>query len=76
MTGWLCVCTLPGGAIEVTQWITQDGADQMACETEQEWRRKRKRCVCQVVPEDAAPDAADQAAAVGQIILETEGDQQ
>lgn len=49
---WLCVCRLPGGEVERTEWITQDGADQMASETEAEWRRKRKRAVCEVMPKE------------------------
>jgi hypothetical protein len=69
---WFCVCRLPGGGTETTEWITQDGADQMACETETWWRRKRKKAHCVVVPADAAPDAEAQAAAVVQILAETE----
>jgi hypothetical protein len=47
---WRCVCRLPNGTTETTEWITEDGADQMAAETEAEWRRKRKRAVCEVYP--------------------------
>lgn len=66
---WFCVCWLPGG-VEATEWITQDGADQMACETESAWRRKRKKVACVVVPADAAPDAIEQATAVAQILAD------
>lgn len=68
---WLCVCRLPNGTVETTEWITQDGADQMASETEAEWRRKRKRAVCQVAPCDA-PDAEACAAAVAEILADEE----
>lgn len=47
---WRCVCKLPDGTTETTDWITHDGADQMAAETEAEWRRKRKRAFCEVWP--------------------------
>jgi hypothetical protein len=50
-TAWLCSCRLPDGQLEITHWITQDGADQMAAETEAEWRRRGKRVVCEVAPE-------------------------
>jgi hypothetical protein len=30
--------------------MTQDGADQMASETEQEGKRKQQRVVCEVTP--------------------------
>lgn len=48
--GWACVCRFPGGRVERTLWITQDGADQMAAETEAEGRRKRRRVACEVMP--------------------------
>jgi hypothetical protein len=67
---WLCVCLLPGGGREVTEWITQDGADQMACETEAEWRRKRKRAVCNVGPATHPEDVA----AIAEILAETAED--
>jgi hypothetical protein len=69
---WLCVCRLPGGAVEVTEWITQDGADQMACETEAEWRRRRKKAACVVAPAEAADDVPGQAAAVAEILFDEE----
>jgi hypothetical protein len=67
---WLCVCKLHGGAVDVTEWITQDGADQMACETEQEWRRKKKRAACVVVPAEGTDDMPRQAAAVAEILFD------
>jgi len=66
---WLCVCRLPGGRVETTEWITQDGADQMADETEADWRRKRKKAVCVVAPADTPNTAAD-AAAVTEILYD------
>jgi hypothetical protein len=67
---WLCVCRLPDGRMETTDWISQDGADQMAVETEGEWERQGRRAVCVVVPTAAAPDAAAQAAAVAEVLAE------
>ena len=67
---WLCVCRLPGGQTEVSEWITQDGADQMADETESWWRRKRKKAACVVTPADGADDMPGQAAAVAEILFD------
>jgi hypothetical protein len=47
---WRCICRFPDGSTETTVWITHDGADQMASETEQEGKRKRQRVVCEVSP--------------------------
>jgi len=69
---WLCVCRLPSGVTETTEWITQDGADQMADETEAYWRRKKKRAACVVAPSDASPEAEIEAAAVAEILMDDE----
>lgn len=63
---WLCLCILPNGATEESEWITQDGADQMASETEAFWRRKKKRAVCNVGPADARDDVF----AIAQVLSE------
>lgn len=31
---WRCRCVWPDGHVEVTEWETEDGADQMAAECE------------------------------------------
>jgi hypothetical protein len=48
--GWRCVCTFPDGTVETSIWLTQDGADQMADETEQQGRRDHLPVVCEVTP--------------------------
>ena len=40
MNVWLCICRDEAGALDVTQWLTQDGADQMASETENRMERE------------------------------------
>jgi hypothetical protein len=72
MNAWLCACFFADGTGEVTQWLTQDGADQMASETEAEQRRLGRKCACVVVPEDAATEAQLQAVAVAEILIETD----
>ncbi len=41
-----CYCHMPDGTIEVSYWLTQDGADQMESETEQAFPGAR----CEVEP--------------------------
>jgi hypothetical protein len=65
---WLCLCILPDGTAEETEWITQDGADQMADETEAFWRRKKKRAACNVGPADARDDVV----AIAQVLFDGE----
>jgi hypothetical protein len=50
---WCCVCRFPDGSTETTIWMTQDGADQMADETEQEGKRKGLKVVCEITPAGA-----------------------
>jgi hypothetical protein len=38
---WRCRCRFPDGTVEVTDWVTEDGADQMASEME---THHRARC--------------------------------
>ena len=47
---WRCVCRFSDGSTETTIWMTQDGAEEMASETEQEAKRKHLRVVCEVSP--------------------------
>jgi hypothetical protein len=58
MMAWLCICELPTGETETTLWLTDYGAAEMALETEAEWRRKRGKAVCRVVPDDGSHDTA------------------
>lgn len=67
---WLCVCRLPSGNQEITEWMTQDGADQMASETETLWRVRGKRAVCAVGPADCPGEVA----AVLELLAEEEDD--
>jgi hypothetical protein len=39
---WRCLCRFPDGSVEETEWITQDGADQMESETEQAYPGARR----------------------------------
>jgi hypothetical protein len=50
---WRCVCRFPDSTTETTIWMTQDGAEEMASETEQEGKRKRLRVMCEVTPVSA-----------------------
>lgn len=61
---WLCLCILPAGSAEETEWLTQDGADQMAAETA--WEVKGLRACCAVGP----IEARDEVVAVAQILAE------
>jgi hypothetical protein len=36
---WRGVCRFPDGSTETTIWMTQDGAEEMASETEQEAKK-------------------------------------
>jgi hypothetical protein len=63
---WLCLCILPDGTAEESEWITQDGADQMAAETETFWECRSKRAFCNVGP----ADARDEVLAICQILAE------
>ncbi len=65
---WLCMCILPNGVAEESEWITQDGADQMASETEAHWRRKKKRAACNVGPADSRDDVF----AIAQVLFDGE----
>jgi hypothetical protein len=47
---WRGVCRFPDGSTETTIWMTQDGAEEMASETEQEAKRNHLRVVCEVSP--------------------------
>jgi hypothetical protein len=49
---WRFICRFPDGSTETTIWMTQDGAEEMASETEQEGKRKQQRVVCEVTPPD------------------------
>jgi hypothetical protein len=50
-TAWQCVCRFADGSVEATEWMTQDGADQMESETEQ----ANPGCVCEVTPIEQPP---------------------
>jgi len=50
---WRCICRFDDGSTETTIWMTQDGAEEMASEREQEAKRKQQRVVCEVSPIDA-----------------------
>jgi hypothetical protein len=66
---WVCLCILPDGTAEESEWITQDGADQMADETEAHWRRAKKRAVCNIGP----AEARDEVLAIAQALFEEGG---
>jgi hypothetical protein len=62
--GWLCICDMGDGTTERSEWITQDGADQMASEMEAEGRRARRRVRCRVEPMEG--DGGGEAAAAAE----------
>ena len=55
---WLCICIYPDGLAEMSEWLTQDDADQMAAETEAAGERDGKQVVwvCSLIA--ASPQAA------------------